>query len=51
VGLAGQLGLTFGQEQPRQVVFAGSWLALDGAELVAGDGMLNAEAVLEPRHR
>src|SRR5262245_19882767 len=49
-GLAGQLGLTLGQEQPRQVVGAGGKVALNGAQLVAGNGMLNAKTVLQSGH-
>src|SRR5262245_46415053 len=48
--LPGHLGLPFGQEQPGQIVFPDGKVALDGAQLVACDGMLNAEVVLEPGH-
>ena len=42
-GLTGQLRLAFGDEKPRQLVLSGGQVSLDGAELVAGDGMLDAK--------
>jgi len=53
-GLAGELCLPLGNEQPRQVVFPGGEIALDGAQLIAGDRVLDAQAALEasnPRTR
>jgi len=38
----------FGDEQPRERVGATGALALDGAQLVAGDGVFDIQAVLEP---
>src|SRR5262249_37420997 len=37
-GLAGQLGLALGQEQPGQIILPKGKVALDGTQLVACDG-------------
>ena len=43
-GLAGKLCLPLGHEQPGQTVLPGGEVALDGAEFVAGDRVLDAQA-------
>ena len=40
--------LPFGDEQPRERILPPRKPPLDGAELVAGDGLLDAEPVLQP---
>ena len=40
--LPGELGVAFGDEQPRQAVLTGGEIALDGTQLVAGDRLLDA---------
>ena len=49
-GLPGELGLTLGDEQPWQAVLPGGQVALDGAELVAGNWVLDGERALQPGH-
>jgi len=46
-GLAGELCLPLGNEQPRQVVFPGGEIALDGAQLIARDRMLHRQGILQ----
>ena len=46
-GLAGELCLSLGHEQPGQIVLLGGEVALDGAEFVAGDRVLDTQAALE----
>ena len=46
-GLAGELCLPLGHEQPGQLVLPGGEVALDRAQLVAGDRVLDAQAALE----
>ena len=46
-GLAGELCLPLRHEQPGQVVFPGGEVALDRAQLIAGDRVLDAQAALE----
>jgi len=46
-GLAGELCLPLGHKQPEQIVLPGSKVALDGAEFIAGDRVLDAQAALE----
>src|SRR4029077_11049980 len=46
-GLAGELCLPLGHEQPRQIVLPGGEVALDRAQLIAGNRVLDAEAALE----
>jgi hypothetical protein len=48
-GLVGELCLPLGHEQPGQIVLPGGEVALDGAEFVAGDRVLDAQAALETR--
>ena len=40
----------FGDEEPGQRVGANGAVALDGAQLVAGDGMFDIQAALKPAH-
>jgi hypothetical protein len=47
-GLASELCAALGHEQPGQIVLPGSKVALDGAEFVASDRVLDAQAALEP---
>jgi hypothetical protein len=49
-GLAGELRLPLGDEQPREVVFSGGEVPLEGAQLVASDRLLNREGVLQASH-
>ena len=46
-GLAGELCLPLGHEQPGQIVLPGGEVALDGAQLIAGNRVLDAQAALE----
>ena len=46
-GLAGELCLPLGDEQPGQIVLPGGEVALDRAQLIAGDRVLDAQAALE----
>jgi len=46
-GLAGELCPPLGHEQPGQLIGAGSEVALDGAELIASDRVLDAQVALE----
>jgi hypothetical protein len=39
--------LALGDEQPRQIVLAGGQVSLDRTQLVAGNGVLDAEAAFE----
>jgi hypothetical protein len=48
--LPGQGLASLGQEQPRQSIRSGGEVTLDGAELVAGDRLLDRKAALEPAH-
>lgn len=48
--LPGERLAALGDEEPRQVIVSPCKPALDSAQLVPGDGMLNAETVLQPRH-
>jgi hypothetical protein len=50
-GLPGELCLPLGHEQPGQIVLPGGEVALDGAEFVAGDRVLDAQAALEASPR
>ena len=45
-GLAGELCLPLGHEQPGQLVLPGGEVALDRAQLIAGDRVLDAQAAL-----
>jgi len=47
-GLASELCLPLGHEQPGQIVLVGREVALDGAQFVAGNRVLDGEAALEP---
>ena len=49
-GLAGELRLTLGDEEPGQIVLAGGEVAFKGAEFVASDRLLDRELVLEASH-
>src|SRR5262245_58691278 len=42
-----ELRLALSDEHPRQLVLAGGEVAFDGAEVVAGDGMLDGQRVLQ----
>jgi|SRR5262245_17595077 len=48
--LTGHLGLPFGYEQPRPVVLARDKVALDSAQLVAGNRLLDGQRALEALH-
>src|SRR5262245_1055664 len=49
-GLARELRLPLGDEQPGEIVLAGGEVALDGAQLVASDRLLDGERVLQASH-
>lgn len=49
-GLARQRLMAFGDEQPRKLVPAQSEPSTKGAQCIAGDRLLDGQAVLEPRN-
>jgi len=49
-GLTGDWLAAFGEEQLGSATALGRQVALDGAQLVAGDGMLDVQSSLEPPH-
>ena len=49
-GALGQLRPALGDEQPGKPILPRRQVALDGAQLVAGDGMLNRQAILGAAH-
>jgi hypothetical protein len=50
-GLAGHRPAALGNKQPRQVVFPGGEVALDGSELIAGDRLLDRPPLKRATHR